>query len=198
MTDLLFLPGAGASADFWRAAAGRLDLDRPRRFFAWPGLGNEPPDANVRGLDDLVAMVLAAIDEPADLIAQSMGGLVAVRVALAAPEKVRRLVLAAASGGVRLDDLGAADWRGEYYRAFPSAARWIGEVREDLSARLPALAQPTLLLWGEADPISPPAVGRRLQALLPDARLHVLRGAGHDLAQTHADETATRIGEHLR
>ena len=73
--------------------------------------GNEPHDPNVRGLDDLVSMVLAAIDEPADLIAQSMGGLVAVRVALAAPGKVRRLVLAATSGGVRMDDLGVADWR---------------------------------------------------------------------------------------
>jgi pimeloyl-ACP methyl ester carboxylesterase len=198
MTDLLFLPGAGASAAFWRPAADRLDLDRRRRFFAWPGLGNEPADANVRGLDDLVAMVLAAIDEPADLIAQSMGGLVAVRVALVAPDKVRRLVLAAASGGVRLDDLGAADWRDEYFTAFPAAARWIGEIREDLSAQLPAIAAPRLLLWGDADPISPLAVGRRLQALLPDARLHVLRGAGHDLAQTHADEAATLIGAHLR
>ena len=197
MTDLLFLPGAGASAAFWRPVADRLALDQERRFFAWPGLGDEPHDPDVRDLDDLVAMVLAAIDEPVDLIAQSMGGLVAVRVALAAPQKVRRLVLTATSGGVRMDDLGAADWRAEYFQAFPHAARWIGEVREDLSSRLPAVVAPTLLLWGGADPISPPAVGRRLLGLLPNARLHVVAGAGHDLAQTHGDEAAAAIGEHL-
>jgi pimeloyl-ACP methyl ester carboxylesterase len=197
MTDLLFLPGAGASPAFWRPVAGLLALDRERRFFAWPGLGDEAHDPDVRGFDDLVAMVLAAIDEPADLIAQSMGGLVAVRVALAAPQKVRRLVLTATSGGVRMDDLGAADWRAEYFEAFPNAARWIGEVREDLSPQLPTLAAPTLLLWGDADPISPPAVGRRLLGLLPNARLHVVAGGGHDLAQTHVEEAAARIGEHL-
>lgn len=197
MTDLFFLPGAGGSAAFWRPVADRLASDRRRRFFAWPGLGDEPHDPDVRGLDDLAAMVLAAIDEPADLIAQSMGGLVAVQVALAAPEKVRRLVLTATSGGVRMDDLGVADWRAAYFEAFPNAARWIGEVRQDLSPQLPSLAVPTLLLWGAADPISPPAVGRRLLALLPNARLHIVQGAGHDLAQTHAEEAAAVIGEHL-
>ncbi len=136
MTDLLFLPGAGGSAAFWRPVADRLDGERRRRFFAWPGFGNEAHDPNVHGLDDLVSMVLSAIDEPADLIAQSMGGLLAVRVALAAPGKVRRLVLAATSGGVRMDDLGVADWRADYRSAFPAAAHWITETRQDLSSQL--------------------------------------------------------------
>jgi pimeloyl-ACP methyl ester carboxylesterase len=198
MTDLLFLPGAGGSAAFWRPAADRLAGGGRRRFFAWPGLGNEPHDPNVRGLDDLVSMVLSAIDEPADLIAQSMGGLVAVRVALAAPGKVRRLVLAATSGGVRMDDLGVADWRSDYRSAFPAAARWITETRQDLSSQLPTIKAPCLVLSGDADPISPPSVGRRLCGLLPNARLHIIRGGDHDLAQTHAAETAALIGEHLR
>jgi len=198
MTDMLFLPGAGASAAFWRPVADRLDLDRRRRFFAWPGLGNEPHDENVRGLDDLVSMVLSEIDGPADLIAQSMGGLVAVRVALAAPGKVRRLVLTAASGGVPMSDLGAADWRAEYQREFPAAALWITEVHEDLSSRLASISAPCLLLCGDADAISPPSVGRRLCELLPDARLHIVQGGDHDLAQTHAAEVAILIREHLR
>src|ERR1700761_5396000 len=154
MTDLLFLPGAGGSAAFWRPVADRLDGEGRRRFFAWPGLGNEPHDPDVRGLDDLVSMVLSAIDEPADLIAQSMGGLVAIRVALAAPEKVRRLVLVATSGGVRMDDLGVADWRTDYRSAFPAATRWITEVTQDLSPQLPSIAAPCLVLSGDADPIS--------------------------------------------
>ena len=31
---------------------------------------------------------------------------------------------------------------------------------------------------------------------LPDARLHVVKGGGHDIAQTHADEVAPLIERH--
>jgi pimeloyl-ACP methyl ester carboxylesterase len=98
-------------ATFWRPVADRLDPNRDKRFFSWPGLGNEPHDPSVRGLDDLVSMVLSDLGEPADLIAQSMGGLIAARVALAAPGKIRRLVLTATSAGVPVHAYGAIDWR---------------------------------------------------------------------------------------
>ena len=198
MTDMLFLPGAGGSATFWRPVADRLDPARKRRFFAWPGLGNEPHDPRIRGVDDLVAMVLAELAEPADLIAQSMGGLVALRVALATPAKVRRLVLTATSAGLDVNDLGGADWRADYRRQFLAAAPWITEVHEDLSSRLVAVAAPCLLICGDADRISPPSVGRRLHALLPNADLRIVRGGDHDLARTHAAEVAGLIAAHLR
>jgi pimeloyl-ACP methyl ester carboxylesterase len=38
---------------------------------------------------------------------------------------------------------------------------------------------PVLLLWGTEDPVTPPAVGRRLRAVLPDARLLFILDAGH-------------------
>lgn len=38
---------------------------------------------------------------------------------------------------------------------------------------------PVLLLWGTEDPITPPEVGRRLQAALPHARLLFILEAGH-------------------
>ena len=201
MTRMLFLPGAGASASFWRPVADRLDPDRPRHFFAWPGLGNEPHDPRVRGVDDLVAMVLAELDGPSDLVAQSLGGLVALRVALSAPAKIRRLVLTATSAGVPVHDLGGADWRDDYRREFPNAASWITErkqSREDLSARLASIDIPSLLIWGDADPISPLSVGERLHQLLRRSRLCVVRGGRHDLARTHAKETASLIAGHLR
>lgn len=197
MTPMLFLPGAGGSAAFWRPVADRLDPARKRRFFAWPGLGNEPHDPGIRGIDDLVAMVVAGLDEPADLIAQSMGGLVALRVALAVPAKVRHLVLVATSAGHAVGDLGGVDWRADYRRDFPAAARWITEVHEDLSPRLASVAAPCRLIWGDADRISPVPVGRRLQSLLPNADLRIVPGGDHDLAQTHAVEVARLIAEHL-
>lgn len=198
MTKLLFLPGAGASASFWRPMAERLTVNGPRRFFAWPGLGDEPPDPDVRGIDDLVAMVLAELQGPTDLVAQSMGGLVAARAALEAPHRVRRMVLVATSAGVPMAEFGASDWREAYFSTYPAAARWISAAQEDLSARLVAIKAPVLLIWGGADPVSPPSVGERLQRLLPHARLEVIPGGDHDLARTHAEEVAALVEAHLR
>jgi len=198
---IFFLPGAGASASFWNAVSQRLDLDEQRHFFAWPGLGNEPPDPSVRGIDDLVRQVLEALEstaEPSVLVAQSMGGYVAMRAALASSaHRIRRIVLAVTSAGVPMGELGARDWRESYRASFPQAAEWIADPTQDLSASLPGVKVPCLLLWGDADPISPVAVGERLLGLLPDARLHVLAGADHDLAITHAAEVAALIRAHL-
>lgn len=198
MTKRLFLPGAGASAQFWRPVADLLDPQGAMHFLSWPGLGNEPHDPKVQGLQDLVNLVLGQMSEPVDLLAQSMGGLVAIKAAIAAPNRVRRLVLTGTSGGVPVDDLGGADWRLAYRSEFPRAASWITEVKEDLSACLGAIDAPTLLLWGDRDQISPVAVGERLRALLPNATLKLVPGGDHEFVRTHAEVVASSIAEHLK
>ena len=191
----IFLPGAGGSATFWKPVFDRTYLDG--MFLAWPGLGNEPPHPNVSGIDDLVSLVLDQMNETVNIVAQSMGGFVALKAALAAPRKVSRLVLTATSGGVPILDLGGADWREDYYRTFPRAARWIADPVEDLSDQIRYIDAPTLLLWGDSDPISPVAIGERLSTLLSNASLHVVIGADHDLALTHADAVANLVQQHL-
>lgn len=49
----------------------------------------------------------------------------------------------------------------------------------DLSARLPDIDVPTLLVWGALDARSPLAVARRFAAAIAGSRLHVIPGAGH-------------------
>jgi pimeloyl-ACP methyl ester carboxylesterase len=56
---------------------------------------------------------------------------------------------------------------------------------------------PTLLLWGDSDPISPIRVGERLASLLPNAHLHIVQGGDHDLAETHAAAIGPLIDKHL-
>ena len=56
---------------------------------------------------------------------------------------------------------------------------------------------PTLLLWSDADAISPVTVGERLARLLPDASLVVVRGGDHMFARDRADEVAPHIERHL-
>lgn len=191
----LFLPGAGASASFWKPVADLAGLDGV--FLSWPGLGDEPARPDVAGIDDLVALVLREMREPVNMVAQSMGGLIAVKAALAAPRLLSRLVLTATSAGVPEASLGGADWRADYFRTYPHAARWIAEAGDDLSGEIRSVTAPTLLVWGDSDPISSVAVGERLRALLPHARLAIIDGGDHDLAQTHAAQVAMLVRAHL-
>ncbi len=195
---LLFLPGAGADPAFWRPLGDLLPAAWDKVYFGWPGLGHQPPDPAVNGLADLVRMVEAQLgDAPCDLLAQSMGGVVAVAVALRNPGRVRRLVLATTSGGVDVEGLGGIDWRVNYRREYPHAATWIADERPDHTDALPTITAPTLLLWGDADPISPVAVGRRLAALLPNARLEIVPGGDHGFVESRPDEIAPWIEAHL-
>jgi pimeloyl-[acyl-carrier protein] methyl ester esterase len=52
-------------------------------------------------------------------------------------------------------------------------------ARDDLRPLARTLAQPTLLLSGQSDRVTPPAAAHALAALLPDARVLELRRAGH-------------------
>lgn len=195
MVRTLFLPGAGGSAGFWQPVARRAGLEGV--FLSWPGLGEEPAQPGIDSLDDLVGLAARHVTQPVDIVAQSMGGVVAMRLALMFPALVRHLVLAVTSGGVPVADLGGADWRPAYFAAFPHAAPWIADPVADLSEAVRSIAAPTLLLWGDADPISPVAVGARLASLLPDARLYVIPGADHDLALSHVEAVAGAVRRHL-
>lgn len=141
--------------------------------------------------------MVADIVGPTAIIAQSMGGIIALRAALEKPELVTHLVLTVTSGGIDISDLGAEDWRPSLCAAYPSLPDWFASDRQDLSARLGGIQAPALLLWGDADPISPVAVGVRLAALLPGASLHVVPGGTHDLAFTMAGMVAPLIDAHL-
>jgi pimeloyl-ACP methyl ester carboxylesterase len=194
---LLFLPGASGSGAFWLPVAERLSDQWRKTLLSWPGAGDEPHDPRVRGFDDLVEFAALELKDQSDLIAQSMGGIVAIGLALRYPEKVRRLVLVATSGGIDVTRLGAADWRSEYRTEYPRAAPWVWQEQPDYGGAITKVTVPTLLVWGDADPISPVSVGERLAELLPRSFLHVLPGGTHSLAREHPDEVARLIIEHL-
>ncbi|MDF3837649.1 alpha/beta fold hydrolase [Cupriavidus basilensis] len=196
-SKLLFLPGASGDTRFWQPLADRLSHPAARTVIGYPGFGPEPPSPEVSGFDDLVARVVKEIDQPTALIAQSMGGAIAMRVALERPGLVTHLVLSVTSGGIDTKGLGAADWRIGFSEANPQLPDWFVSFNSDLGAELGKISAPVLLLWGDADPISPVAVGQRLLALLPDAELHVVSGGNHDLANVHARHLAPMVDAHL-
>src|SRR4029453_10601181 len=155
-----------------------------------------------------------------EVLGVSLGGVIAQQLAHQAPERVRRLVLAATGpglGGVPGNPralMALATPRRyrqpDYYRRIagrvyggaarnnpdallhgslarfleaPSVAGYLGQLYAisgwTSMPWLHPLRQPTLVLAGDDDPIVPLVNGRILAHRIPDARLHVLRGAGH-------------------
>ncbi|HZH94998.1 MAG TPA: alpha/beta hydrolase [Flavisolibacter sp.] len=52
-------------------------------------------------------------------------------------------------------------------------------IRNNLGEELNAIQQPTLLLWGNNDIITPPFVAREFQKLIPNSELHFIDQCGH-------------------
>ncbi|WP_242355641.1 MULTISPECIES: alpha/beta fold hydrolase [Anaeromyxobacter] len=195
---LVFLPGAGGSESFWKPVGQRLADLGDVVLFGYPGFGGVPADPGVKSLDDLYRWIVARLPAGAShVIAQSMGGIFAARLALEHPERVERLVLVATSGGIDVRRLGAAEWRHDYRASFPDVPSWFIDDRTDLTHRLAGIRAPTLLLWSDSDPISPPAIAHFLAERIGGARVVTVPGGTHAFANERPDEVATIIRSHL-
>lgn len=52
-------------------------------------------------------------------------------------------------------------------------------IRNNLGEELSQIKQPTLLIWGNNDNITPPFVGREFHKLIPNSELHFIDKCGH-------------------
>ena len=52
-------------------------------------------------------------------------------------------------------------------------------IRNNLGEELNNIQQPTLLVWGQNDTITPPFVAREFQRLIPNSELHFIDKCGH-------------------
>jgi poly(3-hydroxyoctanoate) depolymerase len=195
---LVFFPGAGGKVQHLRPIGERLARRRTTILCEYPGLGGVAPDPSLLTVADLQRHLLAGLPEQFDLVTMSMGGVLALRIALEHPERIRKLVLLATSGGVDVSSFGGVDWRDTFRRVQPDVPSWFLEERSDLTAELHRVHHPTLLIYGDADLIAPVAVGQHLLAHLPNARLEVIPDATHDLEIDYPDLIASFIEAHLR
>ncbi len=195
---LVFFPGAGGRVAHLQPIGERLAHRRPAILCEYPGLGGVAPDPRLHGLDDLAQHLLASLPEQFDLVTMSMGGVLALRIALDHPGRIRKLVLMATSGGVDVAAHGGIDWRDTFRRVQPNAPSWFLDDRTDVTRRLGEIAHPTLLIYGDSDLIAPPRVGHLLQQNLPNASIEVLADATHDLEIDYPDLIASLIEAHLR
>lgn len=154
---LVLLHGLGGGSLSWEA---QLDvLSATRRVVAWdaPGYGSSADPAGADGGPDSYAAALAAFLDAldigtCDLLGHSMGGIVAVRFAAAAPGRVRRMILSCTSA--------------DFSPSGPGFAARVEELRT-----LPAAEFGRLRAEGMAATAAPPAVRDRLAAIAATARL---------------------------
>jgi pimeloyl-ACP methyl ester carboxylesterase len=99
---LVLLHGVGTSRVVWRRALPHLGERREAIALDLPGFGESAPAGPGFDLDRVAGAVAGAAEEAAgggfDLLGHSLGGAVALTLAAARPELVRRLLLCAPAG----------------------------------------------------------------------------------------------------
>jgi pimeloyl-ACP methyl ester carboxylesterase len=199
---LVLLHGLAGSGEWWQRNLPALSDAFRVTAIDLPGFGSSHPTARLI-LDEVPAQVAALLGElgieRAHVMGHSMGGLVAAGLAADHPHRVDRLVLVDA-GFLSLDPvwrhrisgpLRTLPWTSlsllpvlvrDLFRSGPiRMARATAEVlRKDWRDKLPAITAPTLVVWGEHDHVCHPRIGEEIAAVVPDARLVVIRGAGHN------------------
>jgi 3-oxoadipate enol-lactonase len=216
-TPILFLHGVGSTKRVWQPQLEYFGRSRRAIALDYPGYGeSDPLPAATR--DDFAAAVLDALTalgvQCAHVCGLSLGGVVAIAMHEAAPERCASLVLAdsfavhpdgraiydrsvaaSRSGSMRelaearaavlLADGAKSPVHGEVVETMatidPEAYRigaeavWLADQRD----RAGRIGVPTLVLCGEQDKVTPPALSHELAALIARARLELIAGAGH-------------------
>ncbi len=141
-------------------------------------------------------------------IGHSFGGRVGIQIAARHPKLLRGMVLIAAAGlprrrtlpqtvglhlrkaafktarrftreGPQLDRLRQRFGSADYRAAGAMRPIFTRVVAEDLSEQAKAVKCPALLIYGTADTETPPEIGERFKALIPDSELVLLAGFNH-------------------
>lgn len=207
-TPLVLLHGVGQAPMAWEDVVVRLYGSR-RLLTPWvPGL--RPTEKAPVPLVDAAAkldtdLMLEGL-QTVDLCGVSYGAMVATQLAADFPERVRRLVLVA--GQVRAPR-GVVSVQQAALRLVPasrfadsgvSKERLLQALelarRTDLTAALPRITAPTLVLVGARDRANQPGA-RALAAGIGGARLRVVDGAGQQLNEEKPEELVDLLEEFL-
>lgn len=81
----------------------------------------------------------------------------------------------------------------DFLRAGVLKETFLRVIGEDLSRSARDVHVPTLLIWGEDDIATPLSEGKRLNALISDSELEIVKDAGHFVHQERPSEVAQAI-----
>jgi len=200
---LVLLHGLSASSIWWRRNIGALATRHRVYAVDLPGFGRSRPKRRFTldgAVDALVAWMDAMCLPSANFCGHSMGGHLCIRLASAHPNRVRRLVLADASGLPFNTGILPLAWRSVrsgsqgYFSFTPTVVATAlqagplvlygalrGLLADDVRHDLARISAPTLIVWGQRDVLVPPEYGKEIAAAVSDSRLVILQGAGHNV-----------------
>ena len=156
------------------------------------GTGRSSKPAGPYSIEQMAADTAGLMDrldlERAHLLGISMGGRIALALALARPERVERVVLIStgprAAGarwlvraGMLAADLPVLRGRQRQPR-YAMTAQFDATTRFDCTSRLGQIQAPALVVHGRSDRIAPLAVAEQMHRLIHGSRLVLIRG-GH-------------------
>jgi 3-oxoadipate enol-lactonase len=234
-TPVLLIMGAVYSSALWYPAIPVLSGSHDVIWFDNQGTGESTLGA-APSIEDLAQDALAVLDaagvDSAHVYGMSLGGVLALEVALAAPDRVRSLVLGCTCvltadkprAPVEINDALRAATRQQladstlYGSVCPPDVRarnnemiikdsalpdalvaqqdalraYRGEV-----ADVARLTMPSLVLHGTEDPVVPVEWGRELAAALPDSRVVIYEGAGHNFLVEVPEQANLEVLEFL-
>jgi 3-oxoadipate enol-lactonase len=216
-TPVVFLHGVGSDKSVWAPQLARFGNSLRAVAFDYPGYGESEFAADATR-DDFAAAIFAGMNaleiDRAHVCGLSLGGVVAIAMHAAAPQRCASLILAdsfaahpdgqgihdrsvAASQTMSMRDLAEArsgmllgsattpELRAEVIEtmaAIDPAAYRVGAAAvwlADQCDRARAIDVPTLILVGEEDGITPPALSEELANLIPGSKLERIAEAGH-------------------
>lgn len=220
---LVFVHGLGGSAENWLFLFPRLSKEFQVYALDLPGFGRTPlaPEGtNIRTHALYLQRFLDTLGlSQVTLVGNSLGGWIATRFALDAPERVRHLYLLNSAG------LSREGMFTPYTPDFASARRAIShfsrrpvrvpdfllkamvqssrrpafsgfieqyDKQEELDDELGQVRVPTTIIWGTEDRILPLACAHDFHAGIPGSKLILLPGVGHT-PQTGAVSMVTNI-----
>ena len=213
---IVFLHGVGSDKSVWRPQLAHFGASRRALAFDYPGYGDSDPAPDGTTRDDYAAAILAAMDalgiERAHICGLSLGGVIAIAIHHAAPNRCASLILADTFAvhpdGQGIYDrsvAGSADMRAfaearsDFLLAQPADPAVRSEVVETMSRIDPAaycigaeavwladqrdrvaeIDVPTLIVCGDQDRPTPPALSEDLHRMIPGSRLEMIADAGH-------------------
>jgi pimeloyl-ACP methyl ester carboxylesterase len=203
-SPVLLVHGLAGSSDWWVRNFDVLSRNHAVYLVDLPGFGSMRKHAkqfSVAGSARWLAEILTALNlHQVALVGHSMGGLIAATFAARYPERVTNLVLAAPAIALRhkswlpfvvplmkqvlyLRPAFVPTFVRDTGRAGPSillrASREF--LNMDVKNELAKIAAPSLLIFGERDPIVPAILGPKLRSAIPGSCLAILPRAGHIL-----------------
>jgi 2-hydroxy-6-oxonona-2,4-dienedioate hydrolase len=131
------------------------------------------------------------------LLGNSLGGHVALVYILKHPERIKSLTLTGSSG---LFENGMGDSYPTFYDPAMATEELVNEcfeitnnrikvikiislaksaIRNNLGEEVSQIKQPTCLIWGNNDTITPPFVAKEFHKLIPNSELHFIDKCGH-------------------